>query len=453
MRRPGSDQRPRVFRASINTGPPPTRRLRACSGIVSGISALVAAGGLWLGAAPLAHLLGQPRLTGLLHWAALSAAGIVLLECARGFFVGQRRLLALVVLSLCVGAGMLLLVPLAAAHHSPVRMISSQGAITTGAVVLCLLLAGPLGLRAPRHAGPRQPFRPMLREVWGFGFVQLAGLVGTNIAGWWLTTLVARGDTSLVQMGFFGIASQLRNIVGLAPGLLTEGSYAVMADPRGEHRRTPEYVLGLTTFVSSMFALLLAGGGILLAPLLLRLFYTSAYSNAVMTVSVALALAVMHMGNAPAAARLSIVSIRISGVINTVWAMLVAGAGTVLMLHGGSAALAMTIYLGAHTISSVLVLGTLAHRKALPRGLPLSFGLATGTAAGMALLAMLRVQRPGSAVVVSLAMLLLLAAALTVLALVGRRHGWLPKREAVERLARYAAGALRQRLRRSSHAA
>ena len=422
-------------------------------GIVSVLSALVAAGGLWLGAVPLAHLLGQPGLTSLLRWAALSAAGIVLLECARGFFVGQRRLVALVVLSVCVGAGMLSLVPLAAASHSPIRMIASQGGITLGAVVVCLLLAGPLGLRAQSTTEPRRPFRPMLREVWGFGFVQLAGLVGTNMAGWWLTTLVARGDTTLVQMGFFGIASQLRNIVGLAPGLLTEGSYAVMADPEGEHQRTPEYVLGLTTFASSVFALLLAGAGILLAPLLLRIFYTRAYSNAAVTVAVALALAVMHMGNAPAAARLSIVSIRTSGVINTVWAIVVAVGGTVLMLHGGSAAMAMTIYLAAHTLSSVLVLAMLAHRHALPRGLSLCYGLATGTAVLLAALAHVRADSAASPTALSLTMVVLLAVALVGLALIGRRHGWLPRRAAVLRLLRHAVDALRRRFGRLPHAA
>ena len=422
-------------------------------GIVSVLSALVAAAGLWLGAVPLSHLLGQPRLTSLLRWAALSAAGIVLLECARGFFVGQRRLLALVVLSVCVGAGMLSLVPLAAASHSPIRMIASQGGITLGAVVVCFLLAGPLGLRAKSTPEPREPFRPMLREVWGFGFVQLAGLVGTNMAGWWLTTLVARGDTTLVQMGFFGIASQLRNIVGLAPGLLTEGSYAVMADPKGEHQRTPEYVLGLTTFASSGFALLLAGAGILLAPLLLRFFYTRAYSNAAVTVAVALALAVMHMGNAPAAARLSIVSIRTSGVINTVWAIFVAVAGTALMLHGGSAAMAMAIYLAAHTLSSTLVLAMLAHRNALPRGLSLCYGVATGTAVLLAGLARVRANSHIPATALSLTMVLLLAVALVGMALIGRRHGWMPRRTAVLHVLRYAAVVVRRRLGRSSHAA
>ena len=203
--------------------------------IVSLVSALIAAIGLWLGAVPLSYLLHKESLTGLLRWAAVSASGIILLECARGFFVGQRRLAALVLLSLLVGVGMLVLVPAAAHARNPVRMIVTQGLITTTAVVACLLLAKPLGLIGP-NVGERLAVGPMLREVWSFGFVQLAGLVGVNLAGWWLMTLVARADTTLVQMGFFAIASQLRNIVALVPSLLTEGSYASMADPDGRSR-------------------------------------------------------------------------------------------------------------------------------------------------------------------------------------------------------------------------
>ncbi len=422
--------------------------------IVSIVSALAASLGLWLGAAPIARLLGQPTLTNLLHWASLSAAGIVVLECARGFFVGQRRLSALVLLSSFVGAGMLSLLPLAAFHHNPVRMIISQGAITLSAVIFCLLLARPLRLLSPATGdSPAQSFGPVLREVWGFGFVQLAGLVGSNVAGWWLITLVARSDRSLVQMGFFGVASQLRNIVGLAPSLLTEGSYAVMADPDGEVARTPQHVLGFTTFASTLLAVVLASAGIIAAPWMLRLLYTSAYSSASVTVAIALALAVMHMGNAPASARLSIVSIRASGLINTGWACFVAGAGTLLMLHGGSAAMAMVIYLAAHTLSSALVLCVLARKDSLPRGLPSMFLVATGSTTALASLAALRAVRPQAAGEITTAMLLLMLLSLVTLIVLGRRHRWLPSRTAVERLVHYLAQSLPSFLRRRSHAA
>ncbi len=420
--------------------------------VVSVVSALVASFGLWLGAAPVARLLGQPHLTGLLHWAALSAAGIILLECARGFFVGQRRLLALLLLSLVVGVGMLFLLPFAALHHNPVRMVISQGVLTIAAVALCLLLAGPLRLRSLPDAGA-EAFRPMLREVWGFGLVQLAGLVGSNVAGWWLITMVARADTSMVQMGLFGIASQLRNLVGLAPSLLTEGSYAVMADPEGESERTPQHVLGFTSYVSCLVGMLLASLGILVAPWMLRLLYKVSYAGASVTVSLALALAVMHMGNAPAAARLSIVSIRASGIINTVWAVFVAAAGTLLMLHGGTAALAMGIYLLAHTVSSALVLSVLSRKDTLPRGLLLMFVLSTGSTVAMAGFAAWRSVRPEAFMAITGGMLLFLVGSLLALLALGRQYRWLPSRAAVVRLRHFLGNALSSTLRRRSHAA
>lgn len=420
--------------------------------LVSVASAAAAAGLLYFGAAPLAHLLGQPRLTPLLHWAVLSAAGAIVLECARGFFVGQRRLRALLTLSLTVGVGLLCLLPLAAARRSPSGMVVSQGILTLSAVVLCLVLARPLRLLSPRgFAVKAVPLGPMVREVWSFGFVQLAGLVGTNLSGWWLTTLVARGDTTLVQMGFFAVASQLRNLVGLAPGLLTEGSYAIMADPAGEEARTPQYVLGLTTFASCAISLLLAGLGITLAPLLLKLFYSQAYVRASLTVCLALALAVVHMSNAPASARLSILSIRTSGYINTLWAVVVAAAATLFMFHGGSAAEAMVIYIAAHAVSSALVLLSLARRDALPSGLTLVCTLTAGSACAIAALAALRPIYPGQATLLSAGICVLLLASLGALALLGRRHRWAPSPEAVGRMLRGVVQRLRPRRAEVTH--
>ena len=418
--------------------------------LVSVASSLLAGLGLWLGAAPIAHLLGKDGLVGLLRWSALSAMGMVILECARGFFVGQRRLRALIVLSLIVGIGMLSLVPYAALKQSPVRMISYQGAITTSAVLVCLMLARPLHLLAKSRMGTKPPFSLVLREVWGFGLVQLAGLAGANAAGWWLVTLVARADTSFVQMGFFGIASQLRNIVGLAPGLLTEGSFAVMADPEGQTSSTPQRVLGFTTFVASVLTFLLASAGIIVAPWLLRLLYSHSYVPATSAVAFALALAVMHMGNAPAAARLSIISIRSSAVINSVWAVFVAVAGTLVMLHSGSAVMAMIIYLSAHTLSSCLVLLLLARKDSLPAGLVGVFAVATMTTLGLACMASLRFSFPGQTWSITLGMFLLSGAALAALVAMGRNHQWVPTQEAWQRLAKTVMASLPQRRRQTN---
>lgn len=441
------------FSGKYQHGTPGYTTLARALAIVSVVSATLGALGLWFCAAPIAHLLGKASLTGLLRWASISAAGIILLECARGFFVGQRRLAALVLLSLIVGIGMASLLPLAAGMHSPIRMIVSQGAITTTAVVVCLLLARPLGLFAPSSPTPALPLGPVLREVWSFGFVQLAGLVGANLAGWWLTTLVARADTSLIQMSFFAVASQLRNIVGLGPGLLTEGSYAIMADPDGETAKTPHHVMALCTYAATFASLLLASVGILVMPWALSLVYGHSYTAGAVTASVGLAIAVLHMGNAPAAARLSIVSIRLTGVLNTLWAVVVVASASLLLFHGGSAATGMVIYLFAHLLSASLVLLVLARKDSVPVGMSSVFLLSSCTTLALVALAFSRNAHPSSAGLLSLGMAALIVVSLSALLRLGQRHCWLPAPAVVRRALGVVAGAFqRLTLRRGAHA-
>ncbi|GAC1359973.1 MAG: hypothetical protein NVSMB3_07780 [Acidobacteriaceae bacterium] len=436
------------FSGKYQHGSPGYTTLARALAIVSVVSAILGAVGLWFGAAPIAHLLGNLSLTGLLRWAAISAAGIILLECARGFFVGQRRLAALVLLSLIVGVGMVSLVPFAATLHSPIRMIVSQGAITLSAVALCLLLARPLGLFAPRTSVPALPLGPVLREVWSFGFVQLAGLVGANLAGWWLTTLVARADASLVQMSFFAVASQLRNLVVLAPGLPTESSYAIMADPGGEADKTPHHVMALCTYAATFASLLLASLGIIVMPWALSLLWGHSYSAAAVTAAVGLAIAVMHMGNAPASARLSIVSIRTTGVLNTVWALVVAGAASLFLLHGGTAATGMLIYLFAHILAAALVLLTLARKDSVPAGMTTLFLLSASTTLALVALAFFRASHPSSTAIVTLGMTALVALSLSTLFILGRRHRWLPAPAVIRRALHFLTSAVDRLLHR-----
>jgi O-antigen/teichoic acid export membrane protein len=406
--------------------------------IISAASACLAAAGLWLGAVPLARLLNQPGLTTLLRWAALSAAGMILVECCRGFLVGQRKLAAILLLSVSVGGGLLAFLPFAS-HYGPAQMICGQGATTLGAVLLCLLLYRKLGLaplKTSNQAGPTEPMGPMLRGVWSFGLMQLAGLIGMNVAGWWLTSLVARADTTMVQVGFFTIAHQLRNIVALAPSLLTESSLAVMAQGEDSVEKTPDQVTAVCTFATTFASLLVAGAGMIIVPWGLTLLYGKAYAAASTATAFALATAVIHMGSGPATARLSIVSIRVSGLINTAWAVLVAVAATVFLFHGGNAWKGALIYLGAQLLSAGLVFLSLTKWKCSPAGMNPVFAL--GAAAGIALaaLAFARDQHPEFALSLTTAMLVLFAASLWALFVIGRRHGWIPRRAFFENLLR-----------------
>ena len=420
--------------------------------LISLVSAFAAAAGLWLAAGPLARLMGQGRLIHLLHWAALSAGGLILLECARGFFVGQKRLAALILMSLIVGAGLLTLLPVAAWKHNPTAMITSQGCITIGAVVICLLLARYLNLYSPATEGEHPEMAGMLKEVWGFGFVQFAGLVGTNLAGWWLITLLARADTSLVQMGFFTIASQLRNIVGLTPSLLTEGSYALMADPEGEVLRTPQSVLGWITFASAVVTSISAAVGIIVIPWLLRMLYSSAYSHAAVAVAFGLAVAAMSTANGPAAARLSILSVKATGIMNAAWAAFVALSGLIFMVHGGDAATVMMIFLGGHTLTSIFVLTALHRRNSLPRGMVGVCAIATGSTIALAILSTWRAAHPERTMPLTAAMILLAAASMAALIGMGRRYGWIPTRAALGELVGYMKRSSYRIVRRQSHA-
>lgn len=403
--------------------------------IISLVSALLASTFMWLGARPVARLLGNENLTGLLSWAALSAAGIILLECCRGFLVGQSRLPAIIMLSLIVGLGMLLLLP-AASRWGSVQMIFVQGGITIGAVLMCVALYRPLGLAPVSNQVLTEPLGPMLKQVWSFGLVQLAGLIGMNAAGWWLASLIARSDHSMIQMGFFAIANQLRNLVGLAPNLLTESSLAVMAQQERDVENTPDRVMAFCTFATMFASLLLAGVAIVVAPWMLTLLYGKAYAAGVAAVVLGLAIAVIHMGSGPAAARLSIVSIKTTGIVNTVWATMVGGTATLFFFYGGNAWKGMAIYLAAHLVSAVLVYGSLSRRNCIPQGMIWVYLIGLGASVCMAGLALARSLRPESPSPYTMLLLIVLAAALLSLFRIGKRHGWVPRLNTLLALAR-----------------
>jgi hypothetical protein len=71
------------------------------------------------------------------------------------------------------------------------------------------------------------------------------------------------------------------------------------------------------------------------------------------------------MGSAPAAYRLTIVSLRVTGIVNLVWAIFVLAAGTWL-IPGGGAVAAVESFFAAHVLSMILVLFWLRRQCALP---------------------------------------------------------------------------------------
>ncbi len=393
--------------------------------VVALVSAGLAALTLWLGAGPLAKLLDKSSLITVLRWAGFSAAGIIILECARGFFVGQRRLKALLCLSGMAGMGMLAILPLAS-RVGPVAMLCGQSSLAVGAVVMCLLLYRPLQLASPVPMTRSAHLGKLFKRVWSFSLMQIAGLVGVNIAGWWLTSLVAKSDPSMIQMSFFAVAHQLRNMVALVPSLLIEGSFAEMADPKGEIEKTPDNVMALCTYASVLLSLAVAGAGIIIVPWLLALVYGKLYSGAAAATSLALATAVVHMGSGSASSRLSILSIKSYGLVNTAWAIFVGITATLLLFHGGDAMRGAGIYLAAHLFAATLYIGSLKWRGNLPPGMIGVFSLGAGAVVLLAVLAVLRQSLPALNLAATGIMLLIWLASTLLLIRLGRRRRWLP---------------------------
>ncbi len=363
------------FSGSYPDGTPGARSLARALALVSAASALIATAVLLAGAGPLARvLLGQPGLRGLLQWASLSAGVMILVECCRGFLVGRRRLGSLLLFSAAIGTGMVAALPLLA-RKGATAMIAAQAGVGVAALAAVFLFGRrrktkavvPAEGVAPSSAASSTPATGLIGKVWRFGFVQLLGIVGLNAAGWWVASLVTRADQTLFQMGLFAVASQIRNLVALVPGLLTQSSYAMLADEEAG----PGRVLLFCTAVAAVMALLAGGGLIVVLPWLLPLAWGKGYAAGTLAGALAIATAIVHMSASGASARLTILSLRWTGVINAIWSVLVAGGAVILLTHpadGSAAALAMALYLGAHTLSALLVFAALGRFRALPRG-------------------------------------------------------------------------------------
>ena len=417
------------FSGAYPDGTPGARSLTRALALVSAASALIATAVLFAGAGPLARvLLGQPGLRGLLQWASVSAGVMILVECCRGFLVGQRRLRLLLLFSAAIGIGMLAALP-GFARRGATSMIAAQAAV--GVLALAAVFFFARRERKPVAMVPAETAAPvagLIGRVWRFGFVQLLGIVGLNAAGWWVASLVTRADQTLFQMGLFAVANQIRNLVALIPGLLTQSSYAMLADEEAG----PGRVLLFCTAVAAVMALVAGGGLIVVLPWLLPIAWGKAYAAGTLAGALAIATAIVHMSASGAAARLTILSLRWTGAINAFWSVLVAAGAVILLTHpagGSAAALAMALYLGAHTLSALMVFAALGRFRAIPGGfvslsaVPVAAALILGA---LAFLQSTRMVAGGASAGIAGIELLVVTAAILWLLASARRHGFTP---------------------------
>src|SRR5579871_3155917 len=336
---------------------------------VSLASAALAACILWFAARPLAvYLIRNPGLAQLLRLAAISAGAIILLECMRGLLIGQRRFVALLTLSTIFGGCLVIALPLAASH-GPSAMVVSQAVIGLFAVLICVVAARRLQLAPPESFAPAAR-GPLPSSIVRFGLVQLVGMIGLNAAGWWVASLVARADVTLAQAGWYSVAMQLRNMCGMPAWLISQSAYAQLTEIGSQGYGGPARVTNVSTVLATLIALLVTGPIAALMPWIIPRLYGKEFAGAEFAVTLAVATSLIHMSAAPAAARLTVVSLPLTGVINGAWSLVLIGLGTWLIPGGGAAEAALCL-LGAHLFAALAVLYALAKLGSASRELAL----------------------------------------------------------------------------------
>ncbi len=348
-----------------------------------------------VGSGPLARtLLHNSSLTPLLRQAALMGGAAVLLECCKGFLIGQQHFRGLLLLSGFAGCGLLVALP-AMARFGPAAMIAGQTSAAFVAIGGLALAWRRLGLSPNSQIASDEGSGPRLRSVMFFGLVQLGGVAGINIASWWIATLVARSDPSLHQMGLYSVASQLRVLASIAPGLLGQAAYPLLNRESGSSYGGPDRVMVQSALLSTLIATAAAGAIMVLLPWALSNVYGNSFLGADAAAGLLLGTAVIQMGGGPAANRLSIVKPKALAVVNAVWAVVVCGLGSIFALRWGAAGAAGAL-LCAHACSQVLVMFYLKQCGALPRGLLRPFFASTGGAIVIAALVLVRAYSPAS---------------------------------------------------------
>jgi O-antigen/teichoic acid export membrane protein len=342
--------------------------------VIAASSATVATILMFVGAGPLARwVLRNEALVSFLRIAAVSSGAIVLLECVRGLLVGQQKFHALLLASGVSGICLIIALPLAATI-GPGLMIAAQAASALIGVFIILVLSKQFGLTA--RPGKKVEGGPGIGPVLKFGLVQFGAYAGISIASWWIASLVARSDGTLTEMGLYAIANQFRGLAVLAPNLCGLVGYSLLTEESGSKYGGAGRVMLVNSFLAAAMATLAAGVGIVFAPWLVTIIYGKSFSGAEIPVTIVLATGILHMTALPAALRLSIVGIRITAIINAVWAALLVVVGIWLIPKAGATGAALA-FLVSHLTSQLLVIAVLARMDHLPKGYLALFAVTT----------------------------------------------------------------------------
>ncbi len=320
------------------------------------VAASIAAVAVGAGAPWIAHtLLDRPELSIAVRAAAFLVLTGVAWESVQGALSGYREFARI---SLCTAVsgivGLTAIVLLTPAFGLPgfiiAQAIASTGALTVGLVVLTRRWRAH-GAR-PGDAGER--LGVMLR----FGAVFLASNAILAPVMWLVAWRLASLPGGLESLGFWGAAHQLKNIVALLPGLVSQVALPLLAFHSGQREQSEfRSALRSSVLISGIAVLPLGILLMLLAAPMLSLFGAEFRAGAGLAYAV-IAGSIFHMFAMPMVHALTIRNVNLNAMVNLIWAMVLLGfVWSLIPIYGALAAGLgwFAAYAGFMLLTAVLV--------------------------------------------------------------------------------------------------
>jgi O-antigen/teichoic acid export membrane protein len=334
-----------------------------------------------------AVFLGDAGYGPLVRAAAVSVVGLILVDALNGVLMGLFSFRSVLWLSGLAGTGTVVALAAGARHGAP-TMLAGQGIAAVAAVLITVAIErrviGPLAVTEPAVA-------PSRSRLLGFGLTQLGATLGVGLAGWWVALMVVRSDPGLLEMGYYGVASQFRALVTMAPTQISALVMPLLARHSRESDGHARVITSSTLLCSAMAVAI--GGAVLMALPLVLAVYGSAYEGAAAAAGLLTATAVVHMSSAPAINSLMVVDLRAFTWINASGALVLAGLATLWGPSHGASGAALA-WLVTHVLSLALACRVLHMRGSLTPGLAGPWLLGAGSILLLTALALAAARRP-----------------------------------------------------------
>ncbi|MFT3879128.1 MAG: oligosaccharide flippase family protein [Gemmatales bacterium] len=362
---------------------------------LAGFSALI----MLLFAWPLANwFYDKPQFYPILLVTVYSAPAFVMLDAMRGLMVGMSYYRGLVLLSTIFGAGMLILMPVAAYQGARWMVITHAFCSLVACVAILVMIDRKFQLKLLAPNVTRVPVWPMLR----FGMVQLGTGTLVSLVMMALMAMLVRsgsreeliaaalvpmsmvfvyGTVWMINVGvahyplfgfrevaYYSVANSLRSMVNILPGMLHQTMMSLMTNKRGEAFGGANRMVLINTWITAFFLMPVTAIGLIMMFWFLPFFYGQAFVNGVLPACLLLSVAMIHMVSQPASNRLNVVSPRAVLFSNIIWSVIVLGTAYYLVPQLGAAGVALAL-LAAHTVSALAVVFLLSRYDELPDNL------------------------------------------------------------------------------------